>query len=361
MIGTIRAYLQTVQSKTTRRKKIAVDELERAIMNVYGSADHYLQAGGYQTFYQGVKQLEQEGLIASIRSAPLNGRTPPLAASYWLMPQGSAARWSEVEMLRVADRLNMEKYRQQPSLQTDEEWGRIERVYRFLLRAYEREWVTREERSLELFGHEKWLAGSEGNAFLSRIGITLEDLKARVYGEPFVFWPRPGVEVAKARDVLIVENLSFFHTVKRVLESGREIAGIKPDLLVYGEGKKIESSFPFLFDLISGTDPRSVKVNYVGDIDAEGWGIYVRLVRRYPEMNVRLAFPLYSVMCAVSYRFVALPSYQDQSENEEVLQDIIRSFTENGLDSEARLIAELWRQRRRIPQEVLTFETFLDR
>lgn len=358
MIWIIRTYLESIHSKATQRKKIAVDQLEEHVIKAYETQNHYLQAGGYSAFYQAIKQLEKEGLIAPLRSSGMNGRTPPLPTHYWLLPPSPSAKWSEVQMMRVADRLQMERYRQNPSLQTDEEWERIERVYLFLRTADLREWATREERSLELFGNEKWLSEGEGIAFLSRIGISLEDLKARVYGEPFVFWPRPGVKLALVRKVLIVENLSFFHTCKRVLESGGAIPGEEPDLVIYGEGKKIESSLPFLFDLIPGGSKPAV-IHYAGDIDAEGWGIYLRLTRRYPDLPIRLAFPIYATMVNAAEEYSQLPLYTDQVEKDEVLQEVVRSFHEAGYADIAGRIKELWYERRRIPQEVLTYERLM--
>ena len=57
----------------------------------------------------------------------------------------------------------------------------FENLYTFLQTAEEREVVSVEERSLELFGHEKFLQDSElfpeGKGFLTRIGIPEEKLK----------------------------------------------------------------------------------------------------------------------------------------------------------------------------------------
>ena len=54
-------------------------------------------------------------------------------------------------------------------------------LYTFLQTAEEREVVSLEERSLELFGHEKFLLDSDlfpdGKGFLNRIGISEEQLE----------------------------------------------------------------------------------------------------------------------------------------------------------------------------------------
>ena len=83
--------------------------------------------------------------------------------------------------------------------------------------------VSLEERSLELFGHEKFLLDSDlfpdGKGFLNRIGIQKNSLKIVHYGEPFVFWMKQGKEMKDIQRVLIVENLSFFHTSIKLLEA----------------------------------------------------------------------------------------------------------------------------------------------
>lgn len=358
MIELIRSELELMKQKANQRRKVAVDSLEARIIDAYGTQNQYLQAGGYPALYRAMKQLEEEGLLVPLRSSSMNGRTPPLPTHYWLLPPRGITAWSEVQMMRVADRLQMDRYRQNLALQTDEEWERIERVYRFLQTAGGREMATREERSLELFGNEKWLSEGEGSAFLSRIGISLQDLKARVYGEPFVFWPRPGVELMKVKRVLIVENLSFFHTCKRVIESGGALPGEEPDLIIYGEGKKIESSLPFLLDLLPA-EPGSLGIDYAGDIDAEGWGIYIRLAQKTPALSIRLAFPIYVAMVKASEDYDRLPHYADQVEKEEDLQAVVQSFKESGYAGVAAAIETMWYERRRIPQEVLTYERLM--
>ena len=88
----------------------------------------------------------------------------------------------------------------------------------FFKSSQEREIVSLEERSLELFGHEKFLLDSDifpdGKGFLTRIGISEEQLKMVNYGEPFVFWMKQGKEM---KDIQTSTNcrksifLSYFH------------------------------------------------------------------------------------------------------------------------------------------------------
>ena len=186
-------------------------------------------------------------------------------------------------------------YERHPEWQTKEEWARIQNLYTFLQSDEEREVVSVEERSLELFGHEKFLRDGElfpeGKGFLTRIGISEESLKIVNLGEPFVFWMKQGKEMKDIQRVLIVENLSFFHTSIKLLEADQ--LDYEPELIIYGEGSKIERSFSFFFRMFP-TKP--YLFYYAGDLDAAGYGILIRLMEKYPEYSIQPALKIYRKM-----------------------------------------------------------------
>lgn len=185
---------------------------------------------------------------------------------------------------------------------------------------------------------------------LRRTGLALEDLLAKVHGEPFVFWPVPGTKLSEAKEALIVENLSLFHTIRRVLEWDGCVAGLRPNILIYGEGKKIEASLSFLKDI---TDASQLTLRYAGDIDQEGWGIYIRLKHKYPEVHIELAVPLYEAMVRVK-RTVPIGK---QVHREEVLALVLEELENAGRGELRSAVMECWNGQLRIPQEVLTVES----
>lgn len=236
------AYLRSLQLPT-RRKKLSVQQIENdLILNKIKDSIRYQVENGYRYFVQIMNELTEDGVVTPVKKSPLNGRRPSLHTEWWLEKAVVESQWSNSQILAVSDLLNLMKYRQHPEWQTDQEWQQIEVLYSFLKQIDQFTWVTREERSFQLFGEEKFLA-NQGAALLQRLQITLDDLKARVYGEPFAFWPAPHGEIRNAKTVLIVENQSFYHTCRLLINRGNDIKGIQPDLLIYGEGKKIEKSF----------------------------------------------------------------------------------------------------------------------
>src|SRR5690606_7766684 len=104
--------------------------------------------------------------------SPSNGRNPSLHSQWWLLPVKQGSQWSDQQILMLSDKLSLYRYRQQPELQTDEEWQRLQIIYEFMQNKDQFEWVTREERAFQLFRDEKFLV-KEGAALLQRLSISL--------------------------------------------------------------------------------------------------------------------------------------------------------------------------------------------
>ena len=102
---------------------------------------------------------------------------------------------------------------------------------------------------------------------------------------------KQGKEMKDIQRVLIVENLSFFHTSIKLLEADQ--LDYEPELIIYGEGTKIERSFSFFFRMFP---PKSYLFYYAGDLDAAGYGIFVRLMEKYPECCIQPALKIYRKM-----------------------------------------------------------------
>jgi hypothetical protein len=343
-------FLKVIQMPA-KRKKIQIQHIEDyLIKDKLKDPIRYQTKNGYRFFVQIINELIEEGVITPVKKSPLNGRRPSLHTEWWLNPTLVETQWSDMQILAVSDLLNLTKYRQHPEWQSELEWQRIQAIYSFLKQKEQCNWVTREERAFQLFGEEKFLS-NEGATLLQRLFLSLEDLKARVYGEPFAFWPAPNAAVSKAKIVLIVENQSFYHTCRLLMNSGKDIVGISPDLLIYGEGKKIEKSFNFLQDITTNNE---LNIYYVGDIDPEGWGIYVRLKENYQAFTIQLAISIYSALLDSN---VTNKTDKIQNENPRYLERVMEEFQQYGRLDLAEHVKSLWDQKRRVPQEVLSLDT----
>ncbi|MFD2193872.1 Wadjet anti-phage system protein JetD domain-containing protein [Oceanobacillus bengalensis] len=331
-----------------QKKKININDLEFQLRKLL---DNYFEMNGYERFYQTVEKLQDEGVLTPIQNKQYNGKSPALPLYYWVNVRHEETKWDRLEMMKLSNHFDFSYYEHHPEYQTKEEWVRIEKLYTFLQTAREREVVSIEERSLELFGHEKFLLDSdlfpEGRGFLTRIGIPEEQLKMMNYGEPFVFWLKQGKEMKDVQRILVVENLSFFHTSIKLLEA--EVLDYEPELIIYGEGTKIERSFSFFFQIFP---PKNYLFYYVGDLDAAGYGIIIRLMEKFPDTSIQPALKIYRKMleCLDQRNEQKL----GQMQNTKYRDAFFQWFTEE----EQRLLNQLWEENKRIPQEVLTIETW---
>ena len=343
----VRGFVTDIQHPK-QKKKININDLELQLRRL---TDNYFEMDGYSLFYRAIETLQAEGQLIPIQNNQYNGRTPGLPLYYWVTVKVQEDKWDRLEMMKTSDAFDFSYYERYPEWQTREEWSRIQHLYTFLKSSSEREVVSVEERSLELFGHEKFLLDSEsfpeGKGFLARIGISEEQLKMVHYGEPFVFWMKQGKEMNDIQRVLIVENLSFFHTSIKLLEANQ--LDYEPELIIYGEGTKIERSFSFFFGMFP---PKNYRFYYAGDLDAAGYGILIRLIEKYPDCCIQPALKLYRKMLeCVDQRN---SQKRGQTQNITYRDSFLQWFTEE----ERVQLLKLWEENKRIPQEVLTIETW---
>ena len=85
-------------------------------------------------------------------------------------------------MMKLSDLFDFSFYERHPEWQTKEEWTHNSTsIYLSQVRSGTGSGLTVEERSLELFGHEKFLLDSDlfpdGKGFLTRIGYQKRNLK----------------------------------------------------------------------------------------------------------------------------------------------------------------------------------------
>ena len=351
--------IKYLKNKTENRKRrtFNLDELEAYILEKLGGETPYSDAGAYSEFYQVLKDLEDDGHIIPVKNSPLNGKNPSLKTRWRIVTTDKVISWDNKRFFQYSDLLDLSFYQRNPGYQTEEEWQKIEPIYFFLKEREEREWASLEERSLELFADEKYFYESRNKAVLKRINVSLADLKAKKYGEMFIYWRMvEGVKniKSKVQDILILENHSTFFSCKRVLQKGQSILGKKYDVLIFGEGKKIIKSLSFLEE-ISDTD--NLRVFYFGDIDPEGFMIYRLLKERYSDIAIELCLPLYRELLQTAEK-----SYicEKQRRNERDLQFVLAEFTAGNYAQEVERLRKLWYNGKRIPQELITYEYLIN-
>jgi hypothetical protein len=337
------------------RKRFNINELQNYLIEHYKGDQQYLENGGYPELHRQMLLLKSNNCIREIESSGNNGLNPHLKVRWQIVFKDDIPLWSQSKMLQLSDLLDFGYYINNPSYQTEQEWEYAGNIYRFLKSRDGREWASIEERSLELFYDEKFLIGRQGAGkrkygILTRLKLSYEDLKMKKYGEMFVYWNR-GVE--SVRNIIILENHSAFFTYKRMEESHGRIFGFIPDALIYGEGKKIESSFSFIEEI---ADIGNAAVLYFGDIDPEGFGIYCRLKERYPGVNIRLQHKAYLFLLTLCGR--EYPS-MGQNKNRDYLNYFLEEMKEHLTEEQIEQLHYIWERDLRIPQELINYENLL--
>lgn len=342
----VRRFVEDIQHPK-QKKKVNINDLEQQL---HQQIESYFDMDGYTLFYHSIKQLELDEEITPILNKQLNGKEPSLPLYYWVNSKKEKSQWDRLEMLKLGNRFDFSYYEHHPEWQTKEEWQRIEKLYDFLTTQEDRAPVSISERSLELFGHERFLTDEElfpqGKEFLQRIGVSMDDIKAMEYEEPFVFWLKPGTERSAVKRVLIVENLSFFHTCIHLLETNE--LDYEPEVIIYGEGDKIERSFSFFFRLFP---EQPYLFYYAGDLDPIGYSTLARLMKKYDHYCIQPALKIYRRMLEYMHQ---ANSIKKQFKNELHRELFFHYFTEE----EQELLMRLWHANQRVPQEVLTIETW---
>ncbi|QUH26437.1 Wadjet anti-phage system protein JetD domain-containing protein [Serpentinicella alkaliphila] len=337
------------------KKRFDLNTLEMFIINQYKSESEYINKGGYRELHKQMMELVNQGCIKEIKSSSYNGLNPPLKVSWQIINKKEDSRWDKSKILKYSDLLDFSYYINNPSFQTDGEWEYIQNIYRFLKSSSKREIVSLEERCLELFYDEKFLINRKDTTkgkygILSRLKLSYVDLRMRKYGEMFIYWNK-GVNDIKR--IIILENHSTFFAFKRVVEIHKEVLGFNPDALIYGEGKKIESSFSFLQEIANTSN---VEILYFGDIDSEGFGIYARLKEKYPNIKMELFKTAYDKLITLCNRNYPLDGQQKNIKYFNLFIDEMKDYIN---EEQIKKIEFIWNNDYRIPQELLNYEYLL--
>jgi hypothetical protein len=152
------------------------------------------------------------------------------------------------------------------------------------------------ERSLDIFGNEKYLASETGESLISRLRIDISSLNIYRTPEPFFYYFNPEI---KSINALIVENKDTWYTIRQLIREGKPVIGKYFCAVIYGEGRKIQSSFKGIDydDYRLFNNPGHI-FYYIGDIDSYGIDILVKLMKENDTYSVEPFLPAYQFLLA---------------------------------------------------------------
>lgn len=330
--------------------------------------------GGYQKFASIIEDLCNQGVLSPVKNSGIYPRNPPLALRYRVntsnLKEGISTGEEEDlrrELISIYPEIKKTYYlKNLKQYKKDRDY--ILKLHNYLLNKEKSKFLkyryTLNERSFEIFNDEKYLA-QHGEALLKRLGMSLDSLNCYKTYEAFfyILYNRNDANKDIKKDTnlnqnresnscnkynaLIIENKDTFMSIMKLLnrKPGTVIGGIKIDLLIYGEGKKIISSFKFMEEI--AREQTIDNIYYFGDIDYEGIGIYLNLKDSYSQYNIIPHVELYK----------ELIDGTDSPPNLKRKQDVIL------IEEFLNFFDEYYRQRisnvlklgKYIPQEALSF------
>ena len=214
------------------RRTISYEEL----LNLFSTIE-------YEALARKISSLVEEGKLKIVNKKNTNGRNPMMYMNYSIIEDKDTYEREVKEIKALNAALIISYYINRP-----EEYKKhraiIMQLNQFMTFSKEKlhKQISINERSLQIWGKEKLLRDSSIATILKNLGITLKMLNVYNTPEPFFYY----LHNETIPSILIIENKDTWFSVRKYLkETGKRVLGLSIGLLIYGEGKKIESSIEF--------------------------------------------------------------------------------------------------------------------
>lgn len=305
---------------------------------------------GYVQLHTVIERLCEDNIISKTAGKDSNGMSPPLQNKYRKVDKAEDYTNIIFDMMKLNSKIDIEKY----YLKNPENYSRDKKVISIISDYLDNVVSTKltiHERSWQLFGDEKYLKNpggkSDGEILLQNLGLTFNDLNCFYAYEPFIFFENSNFRTKTNRTILIIENKDTFWSFHNLLFDMKST--LEVDMIIYGEGNKINSSFQYVEKL--GINEKDI-IWYYGDIDREGLNIFYRLKNRYENYALSFMIDLYEALIDVIEEDKTPEAKNNQRSvdgSAELLIDCVK-------DKYKRRIQEIVNKNLYIPQEALNFE-----
>lgn len=331
---------------TSMKKKVTYEEV---------LAHH--KCTSYEEEVAYIRQLMNEGRLIPVKSAGANGKKPAMPLKFWLLQEEEdyAALIEELQF-RLPPSIDNSYYLKNPAVYQQE------REYVWMLGNYltkEREklavCISKNERSYDIWGQEKFLSGGMGNTILKHCGVGEDALHYYETSEPLAYYSDTK-EIPQ--NMLIIENLDTFYSVRKKLIQGEKQILTKPmGTVIYGGGKRIARAFE---DFAVCGEPymqsEDNRIYYFGDLDYEGIEIYVSFAKRF-KGRVRIV-PFCEGYLAMLEKAGEISKLQKTKEGQLKHKDKNELFFDHFDKETVAKMKMILENGRYIPQEILSYTDF---
>lgn len=304
-----------------------------------------------EPLFRRITDLVSCGLISPVKSSGTNGNKKyPIANKFRILLEENHEEAAErIKALHPTLRKNGYLAGHPQDYEKNSEI--IEMLSAYLFSGVSAEPISRKERSFEIFGKEKVLDNPDIKNLLTRIGFTNQMLA--FYDTPEYCF-HDYIPVRKAEmTLLICENKDiWFNLRRRMFEDGAStFFGTPIDGIVYGNGNKVSQKDGALLEYVKFMGNPDVHFLYWGDIDREGFDIFLRTKKANKQQDISLFMPGYKEMIKRAERLTLEDSPSARLE-EKNFDEIINQFTEGEQD----FLRKALKEDKLIPQEIVSYQ-----
>ena len=305
-----------------------------------------------KTLYNSVVELINQEMIVPIKASDTNGnKAYPLYKKYRIIAEKdeSIEEWLE-RIKRLHPVLRRSGYLSKNPLFFRENAGIIETLSAYFFSKTPSDFVSRKEKSYEIFGHEKLLDKSETKSLLRKLEIGKDDL--RFYDTPEYCFHDYIPSRKEKMTLLICENKDIWFNIRRLMfEDGiKSLFGVELDGVVFGNGNKAAAKGGALREYVRFMGDPEVSFLYWGDIDREGFDIFRRIKDENPSLEVDLFAQGYEKMIERAKGTDLEDSPSSRLENRD-FSDLLKAFSSEDME----FISEVFMNNKLIPQEIISY------
>lgn len=328
-------------------KRITLDELEKK-----------LHAESYEQLCSAVYGQMEDGRLKPVKASGTNGKKPALYVQYWIVDQEDKPdyRMYEEELkYKLHTKISADYYmRHVGQYVQDRDWVLMLSDYFFSIQKQDAVTpISKNERSFQIWGREKFLQLEQGKKILKRCGVDASWLSYYETTEPLAYYSS---HRRTPQNMLILENKDTFYSMRRHMQmqgADARILQVPFGTLIYGAGKGILRSFQdFSFCVEPYMRAAENRIYYFGDLDYEGIGIYERLADTFEEKiqqeNIQPFIQAYEKMLIKAQAVRELPLTKEKQNRS--LTGRFFSFFQEPAASRMKAVLESGHY---IPQEIL--------
>lgn len=300
-----------------------------------------------------VDEMIENNKIKPIKSKGMTSFYPKVYCEYRKVAEKRDYSELKNEILKLNPRLNISRYLNNPELFVELQ-EQIFKLSNFLWNNKESldNEMSVKERSFEIWGDEKFLESKEGKSILAFNNIDMQYLNFYYAPEPFFC-----TEIKKKyKDavVLVIENKDTWFSIGKALNlsENKMLYNIEINYLIYGEGNKATRKNA-LSDFINVLSERPNKIYYTGDIDVAGVNMLYNCDSNN-EYTIKPFMPLYKNMV------LAAEVYKMNKTDDNRGTDYNKEFLEEFNESEKMKVREILDSNKRIPQEILNYQDYIN-